>query len=97
MMANDLDYQQLEYRRRELLRQAKIERLIGEARRDAPKMQHRLMVLLADVMISGGTHLRERAARLRLERQQPIEWTDSRLEVIRTAYPNTKVSGGTQS
>jgi hypothetical protein len=55
------------------------------------------MILLADVMISGGTHLRERAARLRLERQQPVEWTDNRLEMMRTAYPNTKVSGGTQS
>jgi hypothetical protein len=55
------DIQNIEMRRRELLRQAKLERLAAEARRDTPAMQRRLLVLLSDLMIAGGNKLQDLA------------------------------------
>ncbi|MFO7322208.1 MAG: hypothetical protein DIU68_010790 [Chloroflexota bacterium] len=52
-------------RRRELMRQATIQRLIRQAKQDTPGLQQRLLVLLSDLMISGGTRLRQSVERAR--------------------------------
>ena len=70
----DLEIQVMEMRRRDLLRQARLNHLMEEARRDQPRMQQRLMLLVSDLMIAGGNRLRERA------RIGQRTWQEARLE-----------------
>jgi hypothetical protein len=58
----DLEIQVMELRRRDLLRQARLNHLMEEARRDQPRMQQRFLLLVSDLMIAGGKRLRERAS-----------------------------------
>ena len=57
----DLEIRVMEMRRRDLLRQARLNHLMEEARRDQPRMQQRFLLLVSDLMIAGGKRLRERA------------------------------------
>lgn len=57
----EIERQQMEMRRRELLRQVRLEQLRAQALQDRPQLSRRLMLLLSDLMISGGTQLRQRA------------------------------------
>ena len=57
----DLEIQVMEMRRRDLLRQARLNHLMEEARRDQPRMQQLFLLLVIDLIIAGGKRLRELA------------------------------------
>jgi hypothetical protein len=50
----------LELHRRKLIHEAKLQHLIHEMKRDQVKMHERLIALVADLMISGGSRLKAR-------------------------------------
>jgi hypothetical protein len=50
----------IEYHKRQLLREAKLNHLIREAQRDRVKMYERFLVLVGDLMVSGGSRLKAR-------------------------------------
>ena len=57
-MMTTSDIRNHELRRRELIRQAKLQRLVDEAQQDTPRLQRRLLILLSDLMISSGNRLK---------------------------------------
>lgn len=60
MFSYDNEFRATEQRKQNLLREAKLNHLAREAQRDQSKMHERFMTLLADLMISGGSRLKER-------------------------------------
>lgn len=54
------DMQAVEYRRRELIREAKIHNLLRKANHDHAKMHERFLAMVGDLMISGGSKLKTR-------------------------------------
>jgi hypothetical protein len=50
----------LDFHRRKLLREAKLQHLIREMQRDQVKPHERFIALLADVLIAGGSRLKAR-------------------------------------
>ena len=50
----------VEYRKREMIREAKIQHLIRRSQRDQVKTHERLLALVGDLMISGGSRLKAR-------------------------------------
>lgn len=65
----------VEYRKRELLREAKIQHLIRNAKRERSQMHERFLALVGDLMISGGSRLKARydAANRSLASHVPYE------------------------
>lgn len=63
-----IEAKNVETRRRELLRQAKLQALIREARRDQAKLHERMLRLVGELMVSGGTKLVARYQRVKRER-----------------------------
>lgn len=54
------EMQAVEYRKRELLREAKIQHLIRKAKREQGKTHERFLAMIGDLMISGGSRLKAR-------------------------------------
>lgn len=54
------EFEAVEYRKRELLRQAKIQHLLRNSKRDQVKTHERFLALVGDLMISGGSKLKAR-------------------------------------
>ena len=54
------ELQAVEYRKRELLREAKLQHLLRNSQRDQVKTHERLLALVGDLMISGGSRLKAR-------------------------------------
>jgi len=54
------EIQAVEYRKRELLREAKLQHLIRKSKREQAKTYERLLALVGDLMISGGSRLKAR-------------------------------------
>ena len=52
--------QALEFHRRKLIREAKIQHLIRDLERDQVKAHERFIAMVADLMISGGSRLKAR-------------------------------------
>jgi hypothetical protein len=54
------DIEAIEYRKRELLREAKLYHLMRNAQTDKAKVHERFLALVGDLMISGGSRLKTR-------------------------------------
>lgn len=52
--------QTVEHHRRELLRQARLQRLATEIQRDQAKLHERFLAMVGDLMVSGGSRLKQR-------------------------------------
>jgi hypothetical protein len=67
-------------RKHRLLREARLQRLASEARRDQVALQRRFQRLVADLMIQGGTRLKAYSDRERAALREPLptsgEWFD---------------------
>ena len=70
MFSQDQQIQYAESRRRELLREARLQRLYQQAEQDRPHFASRMMMLVGDLMISGGSKLKARSGA-----DAPTEWT----------------------
>jgi hypothetical protein len=69
----ELEIRMMEQRRRDLLRQARLNHLMTEARRDEPGIQQRLMLMVSDLMIAGGKRLQQRATAAKVWREPSVE------------------------
>lgn len=70
MFNSDQEIQYAEERRRDLLRQARIHQLYRQSNQDRAHFGARMMVLLGDLMISGGYKLKARSGATQLKLQK---------------------------
>lgn len=76
----DVEIRFAEARRRDLMREATIQRLMHDAQTDAPRLQRRLLLLLSDLMITSGNRLKGYATPP--PRATWGEWVDPPLELL---------------
>jgi hypothetical protein len=50
----------VEYRKRQLLREAKVQQLAKELEQDRAKVHERFLAMVGDLMVSGGSRLKKR-------------------------------------
>ena len=52
--------QAIEHRKRDLLRQAKLQQIAAEVQQDQAKLHERFLAMVGDLMITGGSRLKKR-------------------------------------